>query len=386
MTQPRRITRTVSIAAAAALACALAVSIPSSGDGRVLAGDAKIAETLFKSGKQALQKGDAEGAISFFKKAREENADLVEAVWWTGSAQEKAGDKAAALTSYREYLAVLDTKTALTPATKEELRLKALAEKSVAAMAAGEREFQKLEDTYVAGLLQIAKTNFTRDPGAALRALDALLAVRPADPEAVKLREKLSGGGADTSAAKKAPSGPETTPEPFKAVAKWKDLIALKIYKSLGATFGEGTMILETKGGELLTPGEPTDPGPNFAYEADLLVAETFERTWLTGLTFGLKGTRMYAAFMQASSVKLIRVDRSGASEDLKELAVPPFDVKAWHRIGVLVKGPDVQVWVDGKALLTWTHPDGAAMSGEVGIFQQGCRTERRVFRAGSLD
>src|SRR5205085_12593530 len=110
------------------------------------------------------------------------------------SAQEKSGDRPAALASYREYLARYEERNgAGATMSTEETRLKALAEKSADALAVAEKEFKKLEDGFAASLLAFAKDNFVRDPALSLRAVQTLLSVRPDDEEALKLNEKLGG-------------------------------------------------------------------------------------------------------------------------------------------------------------------------------------------------
>ncbi len=214
--------RAVALTLAAAAAAAVA-TLPCIGEAEVFAGDAKVADSLLKSGKQALSKGDHEGAAAFFRKAFEESPELIEACWWRASALAKAGDKVAALAAYREYLTAFDDKAATGAAmSKEELRLKTQAEKAVDALAAGEKEFRKLEDAYVAALLSFAKENFVRDPGVSRKAVDAVLALRADDEQALALAEKLGGGGGGGAAQ----SGPTPPTGPFAAVKSWRDLIA----------------------------------------------------------------------------------------------------------------------------------------------------------------
>ena len=190
-----------------------AVAVPCALDGRAVAGDAMVADTLFKSGKQAFTKGDFDGAATYFVKAFEENSELIEAAWWKASALEKAGKKAEALASYRDFIVLFDSKTAAgAKISKEEQRLRGLTDKSVESLAAGEKEFKKLEDAYVATLLTFAKDNFVRDPGMSGKAVNAVLAVQPEHAEALKLNDKLSG---TATPAGDAPEGPSAAVGPF---------------------------------------------------------------------------------------------------------------------------------------------------------------------------
>src|SRR6185369_4777681 len=136
--------------------------------------------------------------------------------------------------------------------SKEEARLKPLAEKSVDLLAAGEKEFRKLEDAYIASLLAFAKDNFVRDPGISLSAVQSILAVRPDHEEALGLSEKLGGSPAGKSAGKGGP-GPEKGP--FAAVKSWHDLIADKSFQGEVVTFGDDMMIFDTR-----TAGKVCEP------------------------------------------------------------------------------------------------------------------------------
>ncbi|MCE9634279.1 MAG: hypothetical protein K8T90_01125 [Planctomycetes bacterium] len=372
----------VGIAALAGLAATAAVAPDA-------AADAKVAETLFKSGKQAYSKGDYAGAITYFQKAIEEDTTLLEASWWCAAAQEKLGDKGAALTTYREFLALVSGKPA---ATKEELRLKALAEKSVESLAAGEKESKKLEDAFVGNLMQFAKDNFVRDPGVALKALAQILAVRPDHSEALKLREKLGGGAADGpsgassgGASEKGAAGPATGP--FREVKSWKDFLEEQTIKSNVITYDGKVMTVETKGGSLIRNDSPLDFGTSYAYEMEFRVMTTFERGWLTGLAFAYdKEATFWSAHVMAGRVELAYMRSPSAHDIVGEFDMPPLEMESWHRFGIIVNGPAVELWLDGKKVISGRHPDGKDLAGEIGIFHQRCRTERRVFRAGKVD
>jgi tetratricopeptide (TPR) repeat protein len=355
-------------------------------DGDAVAGDAQVADTLFKSGKQALAKGDHAGAIAFFTKAEEETPELIEARWWRASAQEKSGDKGAALASYREFLALLAAKSGSgAELGKEEQRLKGLAEKSVDALAAGEKEFRKIEDAYVAALLAFAKENFVRDPGIAGKAVEALLVLRPGHEEALKLREKVGGpaAGADPKVA----AGPATVAKgPFAAVTNWRDLLAEKSIRLKPVAYAGDVMTIDERGGAQLKPGQPIDMGTSYAYEAEFSVIAAHDGKYCVGLTIAERKGRFLAAFVQLGKVEFIQANADGSSAVLEKCSKPTLGEKGAHRLGLIVKGAAVEVWLDGEKLITWRNPDGADLQGELGIFQQSCKSEIRVFRAAKLD
>jgi hypothetical protein len=349
------------------------------------AGDAKVADSLFKSGKQALGKGDAAGAVSFFKKAQVENPDLIEACWWRASAQEKAGDKSTALASYREYLQLFDGKAAGAPTSKEEQRLKGLADKSVDALAAGEKEFKKLEDGYVTALLAFAKESFVRDPGLALKAVQAVLVVRPDHEEAQKLREKLGGApaaGAETKASDKGP-GPATGP--FASVKEWKDFFAMKSFRSNAITYSGEHMVVDAKAGIGVNPGDFVDLGKSYAFEMEFRLAEAYDRNWICGLSFGWKDGDFMCGFVSPARVVLAKW-QGGQAHDLGKLETSSIDAAAWHRLGIVVQRSAVEVWLDGKKAVSWSEPMGQDFPGELAISQQSCKTEWRLLRAGKLE
>jgi len=381
---PRRIAAALFASAALGL-CVFAV--PRAFETDAVAGDAKVADSLFKSGKQALSKSDFEGAISFFKKALEESPELIEACWWRASAQEKSGDKGAALASYREYLKLCEEKFAGGGAgmSKEEQRLKGLAEKSVDALAAGEKEFRKLEDAYVAALLAFAKDNFVRDPGVSLKAVDALLAVRPDHEDARKLKEKLGGAPAAGADGKPPAKGPAGATGPFAEVKEWKDFFAMKSFKAKDVTFSGDFMVVDAKGGIGVNPGDFVDLGKSFAYEMEFRVAEVYDRNWICGLGFGWKDGDFVSALASPARVVLAKW-QGGQAHDLAKLETSSLDAAAWHRLGVVVRKSAVEVWFDGKKALSWTEPMGQDFPGDLAISQQTCRTEWRLLRAGKLE
>src|SRR5688572_18080408 len=236
--------RATALGLAALLAFAGVVSVDATGE--LLAGDAKVADALFKSGRQAYQKGDFSSAATLFQKTYDESPELIEAIWWRASSQEKAGDKPGALASYREFVTLFDGKyKSGATISKEEQRLKGLAEKCVDALSGADKDFRKLEDAYIASMLAFAKDNFVRDPSMSTRAIEAVLALRPDHEEARRVREKLSGGTGEAPA-----KGPVRDPKnPFAGVSTWLDLVAQPAFKSEHVTHAKGVMVLDVKGG-----------------------------------------------------------------------------------------------------------------------------------------
>jgi hypothetical protein len=351
-----------------------------------VAGDAKVADTLFRSGKQAYGKSDWAGAAVFFQKALDETPELIEACWWKASSQEKAGSLGVALASYREFLALYDAKARAGAPTKEEQRLRALADKSVETLSAGEREAKKLETAYVAALLAFARDNFVRDPGVSLRAVDRALAVQPANDEAQRLREKLSGGPAAASDE----SIPSAATGPFRDVKEWKDLIAdheFQVDEKLKDLFQYvgGMLVVDMTTGGRVKPHSFFDLGSSYAVEMECRVKSTYAAYWFVGFNFARKEKRCPAACITNARVFL------GDESVDPPTILARFDTKSladdrWHRLGVIVKRDLVDLWFDGKKVASWQEPSNAELAGELSLRQQSCRVDWRLFRIGKVD
>jgi hypothetical protein len=230
--------------------------------------------------------------------------------------------------------------------------------------------------------MAFAKEQFLRDPGVSVAALDALLAVRPDHAEALRLREKLGGpaGAAEPVAPKEA-----AATGPFRDVLSWTDLLADRTFKSESIQYEAGVMVVDTKGGAVISPGRSVDTGGSFAYETEFRVTDVHERGWLVGLNVAGRRGAFISAFANIGRVVLLNAPSADAQAEVASFDMPPLETGAWHRLGVVVKGAELEVWFDGKKVIEWAEPGGQDLVGEIGIFQQRCRTERRLFRAGRL-
>jgi len=346
-----------------------------------LAGDPSVARTLLESGKKALAARKIDEAVAHFRKALAEDANLVEAAYWIGVARDREKDDPGALAAYRDFLALLEKRG--NPSADEQ-KLKALAEKRVDALAAGEKEFQKLEDKYVEDLLAFARGKFLRDPAVAALALDRVLAVRPNHPAALSLYEKI-GGKPGAKPGEKAGEGDDGNPA-ARGVKAWRDLLRNREISSDSITFTGDLMVFDAKGGKKVTSKKPIDEGGNLVYETEFRVVEAYDSGWLAGLTFSEKAESDFLAFFaQSGQVVLLQQVSDRDRKELAQVAVTTLEVGSWHRLAVVLRGDAVEGWLDGKKLVDQRLRDRPDLSGELGIFQQACRTERRVFRAGKL-
>jgi len=103
------------------------------------------------------------------------------------------------------------------------------------------------------------------------------------------------------------------------------------------------------------------------------------------GFVFGNRKGEFVTAFFQKTTVVLHEALKSGRS-DLETFAMPPVADKAWHRLGAIVRGNAIEVWFDGKKVISYTHPSRSDFNGEIGLFHQRCKGEYRVIRSGRLD
>lgn len=365
-----RIARTIVLAASVFLAGSPA-----------LAGDPSVAKTLLESGKKALNARKVDEAVAHFRKALAEDGNLVEAAYWIGAARDKEKDDPGALAAYRDFLALLEKRG--TPSSEEQ-KLRTLAEKRVDVLAAGEKEFSKLEDRYVEDLLAFARAKFLRDPAVAALALDRVLAVRPAHPAALSLYDKI-GGKPGAKPGEKSSDGDGGVPA-SRGVKEWRDLLRNREISSDRITYSGDLMAFDSKGGTKVTSKKPIDEGGNLVYEMEFRVAEAYDSGWLAGLTFAEKTeTDFLTLFVRSGEVVLLHQQSETARKELAQVAVQTVELNSWHRLTVVLRGDAVEGWLDGKKVVDQRLRERPDLSGELGIFQQACRTERRVFRAGKL-
>src|SRR5690349_19435584 len=238
-----RIARNLLLAALALVAAASLAGPPPA-----RAGDPSVARTLLESGKKALAARKVDEAVAHFRKALAEDANLVEAAYWIGAARDKDKDDAGALAAYREFLSLLEKRG---NPSSDEGKLKALADKRVDALAAAEKEFQKLEDKYVEDLLAFARAKYPKEPAVAALALEGVPASR--------------------------------------SVKEWRDLLRERAISSDAITFPGEVMAFDAKDGTKVTSKHPIDEGGNLVYEMEFRVTDVHDPGWLAGLSFSEK-------------------------------------------------------------------------------------------------
>ena len=338
---------------------------------------------MLKAGRTALAKNDCETAIEKFRKALAEFPDLIESMYWLGAAFEKKSDKAEALKSYRDYVRMFEDKKKNGEVSKEEIRLQGLASKRVDVLGVGEREFKKLETSFVEKLFQYARDNFVRDPALSLQALQILLDIAPDHTAAQRLFEKLGG---KIEAPPAVESGAKSGVGPFRDVKNWNDMIEEKIFGSPpGWSYEQGKILVDMKDCGITFAKAMYSTGPNYAFELESKCLQEYERGWLMGLVFGERKGEFAAVLFQKTQICFFEETPTGKIEP-EPILMPPIALDTWHRIGVIVKGPKVQIWFNGKKIRDYTFTSRPTYEGMVGIFHQRCKAEYRLVRIGKLD
>ena len=355
------------------LACALPLLLAAA----AFPGDPVVARNLLENGKKVVNARKFDEANTLLRKALEEDPGLAEAAYWIATARERNRDETGALAAYREFLAILEKKGEA--ATAEEKKLRAPVEKRIEALAVAEAEFRKLEDRYVADLLAFATARVGKDNGAASLALTRILAVRPDYPAALSLRERMGVAPAEGDA-------PPSDSPPLKDVKTWKDYLAERRFTLSTITYVDRLMIVDTGTERALkvTPQNPIDSGPAFVYETEYHVTKVHHDEWFVGLTIAEEGADCLTIYAGPRQIA-VSADGPTVSKTHAKANLDPEKADGWHRLTVVVKGKRLEVWLDGKSVITHEFTDREHLRGLLGIFHQGCRAEHRILRSGAL-
>jgi tetratricopeptide (TPR) repeat protein len=331
-----------------------------------LCGDAVVAKSLFDSGKKAFAAKKYDEAVPLFRKAFAEDATLLEAVYWRAQAHEKANDAVSALAAYRDFLDLLGKKSG---ATAEEQKLKPLAEKRVDALSVADREFQKLEDKYVADLLAVAKAKLASDPAAALAAAMRVLEAQPKNAEALALRDRL---------------GDKKEENPFAGIDTWRDFVKDKTLRSEVVKYAGDLMTIEIKAGGKIRPDPAMTLGTDFGAEMEVRVAEVFDPAWVVGFSIGETKDGYYGVTLENSQVRVLYGKPKARPTIIASLATQPLDRAVWHKLGLVVHGAHIMVYVDGQKVIDESQGERADFSGDVGVTVVGSRAEFRMAKFGA--
>lgn len=330
-------------------------------------GDAVVAKALLESGKKALAAKKYDEAIPLFRKALAEDPTLIEATYWRAQVHEKAKDDASALAAYREFLDLYAKKAGI---TADDQKLKALAEKRVEALAVAEREFQKLEEKYVADLLALAKAKVASDPGAALAAANRVLEIAPKNAEALALRDRL---------------GEKKTESPFAGVEAWRELVKDKSFRTDSVKYPADVMTIDLATGAKFRPEPPVELTTDYAAEMEVRIAAVYDDKWFAGFTIGETKEGYFTVSIEKAQVRVLYYRPKQRPDHVASHAIAPPDLTAWHRLGLCVHGARIEVYLDGEKVIDESQSQRVDFSGELGVGQLAAKAEYRMAHVGSF-
>jgi hypothetical protein len=340
------------------------------------AGDAEIAKFLLKNGRQDLDKGKPNDALTKLEKARTEDPGLIEATFWIGAAHEQKKDATRALVEYRAFLTGLEAAMRAGSASKELLALEKRARTRIAALDSAGTEIAKSSAALAQELFSFASEQVGKDDSLAERALRALLRVVPDHAEASALLAKVTGQV----------SGEE---DPLAAVKEWWNLISSRAFGvNDGWQYADGQIVVDPPAGpgKAIFGSAPLVTGPSFAYETEFTLDEVPVATKVpvAGLTFGtIKGSG-YGVALVRERVVLQKVGRTGLAE-IESVRVPEWQVGSRHKLVIVVERQRVRAYLDGKELIERRLTDRAHFAGEVGVIYENVRLRYHVLRFGNL-
>jgi len=239
------------------------------------------------------------------------------------------------------------------------------------------RALDRLNSAFAKKLVQLAKEHQAADAALAREALTQALR---ADPDSIDAADLLGQLGAETGGDDDAiAAGPLDSLR----TGEWHDFIERKTMGTNLPSYAGGRMTIDVEGGKVFQPTERVRLADGYVYEMDFRVVTEHSRGWLAGLVVGWSGRDFYSAFYQQGQVVLnLGHAKRGPQRDIDEHPLPAQKLGVWHRLGVRVKGSTLQVWFDGKLVITEKVDDATMLQGDVCVFQQRCETEYRLLHA----
>lgn len=365
------------------------------------AGDREMAQFLLKGAKADLGKQQYDAAFTKLSRAEQEDPGLVETIYWIGQVHERRDETKAAIAAYRRFAAAVTAKAKTGLPTKEELGLVKKAQERIVALATGDSERKKLDDGFADSLLAFARTWVSKDPGTAGSALRALLKLRPNHAEAQKLLTQVgtaAGEGAAPESAAADPAAEAGPPAPpsgdaptaLAAVTAWKDLLRGDVFRFAAAEGWErrpdGIIATEQHDPVALTPANRMKTMDTYALEVECRVVEPFAERHSLGLAFAIEKTdalRLYSLSIEGGTAILERQDGGERSSPL-HATFAEQGTDGWHRLAVVVRGLDIQVFADGKLVGEHRETTRASLIGQPAFFAHKCKGEFRSFRLGT--
>jgi tetratricopeptide (TPR) repeat protein len=335
--------------------------------------DVEIARALLQSAKEAHDKKKYDDALVLLDKALNEAPDLREVHYWMGACQDKKGDVANAVRTFRRFREVLADDAAATKAEKDMLKK---AQARLAVIAPGEVEEERLRTAFAADLLALAKGKEAKDPASALLVIDTLLQADPLHAEAGAAAARL-----------RASTGQVPLPPPLAALKTWKDVYPGHLLKGTPEwSWADGVYTVDIH--DRSTPGVPGQApvGLRFALDMELRVLQAYGPRWALGFALDDRVKQKLAALaVEESAMVAMQGPPVGGLAVLTNAPITPLPLKTWHRFSLQIEAPKVVAWVNGKKVSTFAV-DGITEASEVRFFVDRCKAEIRTFRWAKLE
>lgn len=344
-----------------------------------------MAKFLMKGGKDDLAKKAYDAALTKFERAEREDPTLLESVYCQALALDRKGDAGGAIQAYRRYLTAMEKKSADGPPSKDDAALLKKAQERLDALAAGGAERRKLDDAFVEALMAFARTNFVKDPTVTREALSIVADVRPENAEAKKMLDKL-GGPLPRPDERKTPDPvvPAADAEQgFKAVKAWRDLLEERRFgDNPGWMYETDKLVIDSEGASISRPATVENTSTSYAIEFECRVVEGRGAKPAAGMVFAYREGDAFSLYLTETDVVLTR-SQGGADADVRRIELTPPGLGVWHRLGAIVRGNKIEVWLDGKKREDHESTTRYNLTGELGVFQRDSKAEFRLMRSG---
>ena len=346
-------------------------------------GDEEVARFLLAQAKKAISLRHHDEAIQKLLRVQEEDPKLVEALYLLGQVYEKQKEPGKALGAYRGFRDACAKLGEALDQGDQRLLTRALAR--IAVLGKGEAELDKLLDAFAKEVVKFARVYERTDTDIAVDALRRLVEARPGDKEGTALLAKL--GGTDEAEA----VGLDPKEVPIPGITKWVDLLAKRLIPPGGKTsYKRKVLTFDQADGSVFWTDPDLRAPEVFVYDMEFRFLKEHAQGYLIGPVFGrdekLRGDNEFVtAFAQKTLVTMTHAS-GGKNIDIAQTAVSPILEDAWHRITVAVEGRKVQVYFDGKRVLSSSVPGRKSLAGTIGVFHQRCVAEVRSLRLGTKE
>jgi tetratricopeptide (TPR) repeat protein len=293
-------------------------------------------------GDKALAAKKFEEAEGLFRKAIEEDATYLPARHGLAQALCGEGKTAQAVEELRK---VVDAARADAALAAEWKAVVAKAEKQLAEIDSVGTAFKKIQSTYVDALLDLAQRWSSKDATAAARAARQALAVRPDDPRATQLLEKLAPKKGDVTALF---DGAGMTGWFFADAPMW--------------TIEDGAVVGNTGAKPYVMRTEKMFDGDYTVRCEAKLIAKTGEPAWFALMPCWKGPEDRYALGSMDGKLewqdKCDKIGDQARGITLGAMPKKPFDPTAWNTFEMRFAGDEVFAFVNGVQVAKEARPD----------------------------